>query len=143
MAYKTKFFPTNIKKYEGNPNKIMCRSLWERKFCKFLDEHKQIIRWSFEQIKIPYISPIDNKQHFYIPDFLIERKNKDGSIDTLLIEIKPEKQTMPPIKGKKSKKTIINESITYEINKQKWSSAQEFCKKHNLKFKLITEKDIF
>lgn len=143
MAYQTNFFPKNTSKYEGDPNKIKCRSLWERKFCKFLDENKNIIRWSFEPIKIPYISPIDNQRHFYIPDFLIEKKNKDGQIETLLIEIKPEKQTMPPKKGKKKNRTILSEAITYEVNLKKWESASEFCKKHNIKFKLITEKDLF
>jgi len=143
MAYKTKFFPKNTSKYEGDPSKILCRSLWERKFCKFLDENKNIIRWSFEPIKIPYMSPVDNLMHFYIPDFLVETKNKDGKVETLLIEIKPEKQTVPPTKGKKKNKTILNESITYEINLKKWESAKEFCNKHNLKFKLLTEKDLF
>ena len=64
-------------------------------------------------------------------------------IETLLIEIKPEKQTMPPKKGKKKNRTILSEAITYEVNLKKWESASEFCKKHNIKFKLITEKDLF
>jgi hypothetical protein len=143
MAYKNKFFPQNLSKYEGDPTKINCRSLWERKFCKFLDTSKNIIRWSFEPFKIPYISPVDNQLHHYIPDFIIEKKNKDGTIETMLVEIKPEKQTKPPEKGKKSKKNFLNESLTYEINAQKWRSAQDFCKKHNIKFKILTEKEIF
>ena len=69
MAYKTKFIPKNTSKYKGNPEKIVCRSLWERKFCKYLDENKNIVSWASEPLKIPYLSPTDNQVHFYIPDF--------------------------------------------------------------------------
>jgi hypothetical protein len=143
MAYKTKYFPKNLTKYEGDPNKINCRSLWERKFCKYLDENKNILKWSFEPLKIPYVSPVDKMVHFYIPDFLIEKRKNNNEVETIMVEIKPEKQTKQPEMGKKKKKTFINESITYEINKQKWTSAKDFCDKHNISFKILTEKDLF
>lgn len=142
MAYKTKYFPKNLSKYEGNPDKIYCRSLWERKFCKYLDENKNILKWSFEPIKIPYMSPIDNQMHFYIPDFLIEKKN-GTEVETIMVEIKPSKQVKEPEKNNKSKKTFLNESLTYAINQQKWSSAKDFCEKNNIQFKIITEKELF
>ncbi len=56
MAYKTYFRPINKNKYMGNIDDIHCRSLWERRFCKYLDENKNITKWGFELIKIPYIS---------------------------------------------------------------------------------------
>jgi hypothetical protein len=144
MAYKTRFLPTNTTKYIGDCNKIICRSLWERKFCKFLDENVNVIRWSFETLKIPYISPVDRQPHFYIPDFIVEKKNKKGEIETLLVEIKPFKQTQKPKTGKrKSKKSMINENITFEINKSKWEAAKEFCEKHSWKFVILTEKELF
>ena len=143
MAYKTKFFPKNTSKYEGDPSKILCRSLWEIKYCKYLDENKNIVRWSFEPIKIPYLSPVDNQAHFYIPDFLIEKKTKEGKVETILVEIKPEKQTKKPEMGKKSKKSFINESLVYEINKEKWKSAENFCKNNQIKFCILTERDLF
>jgi hypothetical protein len=143
MPYKTKYIPDNPSKYVGDINSIFCRSLWERKFCKYLDSNKNIIRWSFESIKIPYLSPIDNKIHNYIPDFLVESKNKDGSISTKIVEIKPKKQTKEPFKGNKKKKTILTENITYKINIAKWKYAKEFCDKHNIEFKILTEEDLF
>lgn len=143
MAYKTKFIPKNINKYKGNIDKITCRSLWERKFCKYLDENKNIVGWAFEPIKIPYLSPLDNQMHHYIPDFLIEKKIDNGLTETILIEIKPEKQTKLPAKGKKSKKTYISEAMTYATNLEKWKSAENFCEKHNIKFKILTERDLF
>jgi len=143
MAYRNKFNPKNLKKYIGNPDSIMCRSLWERKFCKFLDENSSIIRWSFEPIKIPYISPIDGKEHNYIPDFLLEKRKNSSEIEVMLVEIKPEKQTKEPSMGRKRKKTYLNESLTYEINKQKWIAAKKFCDRNGINFKILTEKDLF
>lgn len=144
MPYKTKFKPKNTTKYIGDFTKINCRSLWERKFCKFLDENENVIRWSFETLKIPYLSPVDNQPHIYIPDFIVEKKNKKGEIETLLVEIKPFKQTKQPTVGKrKSKKSLINENITFEINKSKWEAAKTFCKKHSWKFVILTEKELF
>ena len=42
MAYKSKYKPENPTKYIGNPNNIICRSLWERKMCKYLDRNKNV-----------------------------------------------------------------------------------------------------
>jgi len=135
MAYKTK--------YIGDINSILCRSLWERKFCKYLDSNKNIIRWSFEALKIPYVSPVDNKLHNYIPDFLIETRDKLGNIETMVIEIKPKKQTKAPELGKKRKTTFLQENMIYKVNEAKWKSAIQFCKDQNIKFKILTEEDLF
>ena len=143
MAYRTKYFPKNPTKYIGNINSINCRSLWERKFCKFLDFNESIIRWSFETLKIPYLSPIDNKVHTYYPDFIVEKKNKSGSVETLVVEIKPEKQTKKPVSKRKSKKTMIHENTVYAVNTTKWKAANEFCTKHEWKFVILTEKELF
>jgi hypothetical protein len=141
MAYKTKYKPENPQKYLGNVNNIVCRSLWERRFCKYLDNNKNILRWSSEEIKIPYLSTIDNSVHFYYPDFVFEAK-KENNVKTYMIEIKPEKQTKAP-KLKKNKKTYLQESIQFEINTCKWKAASEYCNKHGWIFKILTEKDIF
>lgn len=143
MAYKTKYFPINPTKYIGNYNSIICRSLWERKFCKYLDTNTNIVRWTFESLRIPYISPIDNKQHMYIPDFLIETKDKGGSIETILIEIKPKKQTIKPEMKKKSKKTFLTESYTFMVNEAKWTSAKKYCQENDIKFQILTEDELF
>jgi hypothetical protein len=143
MAYKTKYTPENPSKYIGNINSILCRSLWERKFCKYLDNNKNVIRWSFEGLKIPYLSPIDNKIHNYIPDFLIEMKTKSGEIETMIVEIKPKKQTKEPEPGRKKKKTLMEETMIYKVNEAKWKSASDFCKNNDIKFKILTEEDLF
>jgi hypothetical protein len=142
MAYKTKFNPTNKSKYIGNPSNIICRSLWERRVCKYLDENSNIIRWGSEELSIPYMSPKDNKVHRYYPDFIVEKQSSDGKIETVVIEVKPKKQTKPPKKKNKVTKNYLNETITYSINEAKWSSAKNFCKKNGWKFIILTEDNI-
>lgn len=136
MAYKTKFTPTNKEKYIGDSNTIICRSLWERNICKFCDMTENVIKWSFEEIVIPYMSPIDRKQHNYFPDFLIQFQNSKG-IHTWMVEVKPKKQTM--LKENASKK----EKITWIINNAKWEAAKRYCEQNKMEFKIITEKEIF
>lgn len=143
MPYKTRFNPENPSKYIGDFSNIICRSLWERKVCKWLDTNINVLRWASEEIKIPYVSPKDNKIHNYYPDFFAEVKTKQGNIETLLIEVKPEKQTKPPKKPKKKSNNFLRESITYEINKSKWQSAKKYCEKNGWKFVILTENQIF
>jgi hypothetical protein len=143
MAYRNRFFPKNTSKYIGDPTKIMCRSLWERRFCKYLDENKNILRWAFENIKIPYMSPMDNKPHFYIPDFMIEKLKSDKTVETMVVEIKPFKQTKKPILTEKvSKRTFSKNMETYVINQAKWKSAKQFCDENKIQFIVITEKEL-
>jgi hypothetical protein len=136
MAYKTVFNPKNYKKYVGDASKIVCRSLWERNVCKFCDEHPSIIKWSSEEIGIPYMSPIDSKMHTYYPDFIIQFKNNDG-LHTWMVEVKPKKQTI--LKESASKR----ERMIWAVNNAKWKAAKDYCTKNNMIFKIITEKELF
>ena len=65
---------------------------------------------------------------------------------SLLVEIKPYKQTIPPIKPKqdsnKLKRRYQNELATYAVNLAKWDAARHFCSKKGLKFAIITEKEL-
>jgi len=142
MAYKTRFLPENASKYIGDPTKIICRSLWERKVCKWLDGNKNVLRWGSEEIAIPYKSPKDNKIHRYFPDFIAEVRNQNNEVETLVIEVKPMKQTEPP-KGKKKTKSFLQESLTFQINKAKWESAKRICQQKGWRFVILTENQIF
>ena len=67
-------------------------------------------------------------------------KEQSGEIKKYIIEIKPKKQTIPPIQtSKKRNKTFINEVKTYVVNEAKWKAAEEWCKDHLLEFMVITE----
>jgi hypothetical protein len=140
MPYKTKYYPKNPSKYIGDPSNIICRSLWERKFCKYLDENQYVIRWASEELRIPYLCPIKKRMCFYYPDFLFEVKNENNEISTMLVEIKPKKQTIEPIN--KKRKSYAHDRIVYEINTMKWESAKKLCKTNGWTFKILTEEDL-
>lgn len=141
MAYKGFFKPKNYKKYRGDPSNIIYRSRWELKLMTYLDSHPDVIEWSSEEFFIPYRSPIDNKIHRYFPDFYVKRKNKAGKTETLIIEVKPLKQTKPPETEKRTKR-YIQEVMTWGINSSKWKCAEEFCKDRGWKFQIMTEKEL-
>ena len=139
---KSLFKPTKPKKYKGDINNIICRSSWEAKFCNYCDLNENIIEWGSEEFWIPYQSPLDNRVHRYFPDFIIKIKENTGNIKTYVIEVKPRKQTRPPIKRKKVSKIFIRESTVYAVNQAKWEAANAWCKDRKIEFKIITEKEL-
>ena len=141
-SIKSRYKPLNPKKYQGNPNNIICRSSWERKFCMWADRKDNVVSWASEEINIPYISPKDNRVHKYYPDFLIKVKESNNRIKTYVVGVKPKKQTMPPKKRSKITKSYIYECQTYAVNQAKWKAASEFCKDNRIEFKIITEDEL-
>ena len=134
MAYKGKFRPQNYKKYKGDHTKIIYRSGWELSFMKYLDRQPKVLRWSSEEIIIPYRSPIDNRIHRYFPDFWVKTSKGES-----LIEIKPKKQTKPPKLNPKHKRRYLKEVRTWGVNEAKWKAASEFCEHKGWKWQIITE----
>ena len=141
-SIKSRYKPLNPKKYQGNPNNIICRSSWERKFCMWADRKDNVVSWASEEINIPYISPKDNRVHKYYPDFHIKVKESNNRIKTYVVEVKPKKQTMPPKKRSRITKSYIYECQTYAVNQAKWKAASEFCKDNRIEFKIITEDEL-
>lgn len=143
MAMKGKFKPKNPDKYKGNPTDIVYRSSWELTFMMRLDSHPDVLEWSSEEIKIPYRSPIDNKLHRYFVDFYVKIKTKDGNIEKRLIEVKPKKQTKPPIKptGRITKR-YVEEVKTWGVNQAKWEAAEQYAANRLMKFQIITEDEL-
>ena len=109
---------------------------------KWCDSNVSVLEWGSETVIVPYISPIDNKVHRYFVDFYIKIKNKNNTIEKYLIEIKPEKYTKPPDIPSKKTKRFIDEVFQYGVNDAKWKAAFEFCKDRNMKFIILTEKDL-
>ena len=138
-TYKSRYYPSFPNKYKGNPNNIICRSSWERRFCKWCDLNENILQWGSEEFSIPYISPIDNRIHKYFPDFIVKLRESSGRIRTYVIEVKPKKQTRPPKPGKRKTKSFIYETMEYAKNQAKWKAAEEFCADRMIEFKIITE----
>ena len=142
MLHQGYFKPKNPQKYKGDPTNIIYRSGWELKFMLYVDSHPEIVELGSEEFSIPYRSPIDNRIHRYYPDFYVKKKTKDGKSQTMVVEIKPLKQTIEPQKQNKKTKRYINEVMTWGINSSKWQAAQEFCKERNWQFLILTEKEL-
>lgn len=141
------FKPKNPKKYKGQSTNIVWRSSWERKCMDFFDRSPNIISWQSEERAIAYRS-VDGKIRRYFPDFIIETINpKSKIIQTIMIEVKPKSQTLPPKEPKElssnKKKRYLREVLTYGQNKAKWEAADFFCKKRGWKFQILTEDHIF
>lgn len=142
MAYSGKYSPKNISKYLGDHSNIWYRSLWERRVMVHLDDNPNVIGWSNEEIIIPYLSPVDGKWHRYFPDFYAKVRNKAGIIESLILEVKPKSQSVPPKPRGRVTKQYIQEVATWGINEAKWKAANEYCKDRNWKFSVITEEQL-
>ena len=141
-SIKSKFKPSNPDKYMGDPNNIICRSSWERKFCNWCDKQPNVLKWASEEFSIPYVSPADGKVHRYFPDFLVEFKETNGKTKRQIIEVKPKRQTKPPEKKARITKSYLYEAAIYEINMAKWKAVSEFAKDNGIEFKIITEDEL-
>ena len=143
MSYKGRYFPSNPKKYRGNPNQIIYRSLWERKVMVYCDKNDAILECGSEEIIVPYLSPWDGRIHRYFPDFYMKVRQADGSTKKFIIEVKPKAQTKEPIRNPKRKtKKWFGEVKNWGINQAKWKSAEEYCKDQGMEFKIFTEDHI-
>lgn len=142
MSYRGKYKIKNPEKYMGDPTCVIWRSLWERKYMKYLDTNENIIKWSSEEIALPYRSPLDKKIHRYFPDFFVKERCSDGKIKSYLVEIKPKKQTTPPQKPKRQTKGYLYEVREYVKNQSKWEVAEEYCKDRGWEFLILTEDDL-
>ena len=132
-----KYSLKNPDKYVGNKNPTY-RSSWEFHFMKFCDENPAIASWASEAIKIPFRSPLTGKPTVYVPDFFIQYTNKNGQNLAELIEIKPKKQTRVLAAEKN-----ISTRAAVAMNSAKWEAATHWCRQKGIKFRVITEDDIF
>ena len=142
MSYKGKFRPKNHKKYKGDYREVVYRSSWELKFMQYCDTNKSIVKWSSEEIVIPYRSPVDNRIHRYFPDFYVKYKDVKGNYQEKVIEIKPAKQVKEPKIQKRRTKKYVTEVFTYATNRAKWEAAEDFCKDRRWQFQILTEKEL-
>lgn len=142
MAYSGKFIPKNPQKYSGDYKNIIYRSSWECRVMDWLDKNDNIIKWASEELVVPYISPVDKRWHRYFPDFLVQVKTQNGTTKTMMLEVKPKKQTQPPAPQKRVTKRYITEVTTWGVNQAKWKAAEEYCLDRGWQFKVVTEQDL-
>lgn len=130
--YKVK----NGEKYLGKKNPTY-RSSWELKFCEFCDNHPNVMAWASETLTIKYRHPLTKKVSTYIPDFFVVYMDEKGREFSEIVEVKPYSQTNP----KYAKSDYDKEQL--HINAAKWKAAIQFAKKMGVRFRVITEVDIF
>ena len=113
------------------------RSGWEFAFMQFCDNNPAIIQWASESINIPYRNPFTNKQTIYVPDFLIIYIDKNQQRHAEVIEIKPSTETtMESARNMRDRAYVA-------LNHAKWAAATAWCKNNGLKFRIVTENEIF
>lgn len=135
------FKPKNPNKYIGSTP--VYRSMLELKAFRYLDNNPNVLTWSSESVVVPYISPADGKMHRYFVDLVAKLKSKDGTIKKLLIEVKPEKQTLPPIDtGRKKQTTLLYERHQFAVNSAKWQAAKAWCLQKEFTFIILNEKHL-
>ena len=141
QSHKGLYNPLNEQKYRGT-RPIIYRSGLELSFFRWCDRNERVLQWGSESVVIPYISPKDGRMHRYFVDNVLILQTDKGN-KKFLVEIKPEKQTMPPSQSvRKSKKNLLFEQITWAINSSKWGAAKAWCAKNNFEFVILTEKQL-
>lgn len=137
--HKSIYQVRNLHKYHGNADRIICRSGPERAICRYFDINSNVVKWSSEEIVVPYICATDGRPHRYFVDFFAQLA--DGTC--LLIEYKPASQTVEPQKPrkltKKSVQSYQNAMMTYLKNRSKWKAAREYAASRGWKFQVWTE----
>jgi hypothetical protein len=111
--YKTGFFFS-----KKNNKNLFFRSGLELEVYKLLEKDKTVLKYSAEPFEIDYI--FEGYNHKYIPDILVEFSN----LKKELWEVKPKSQTKLP------------------KNLAKWNAADQYCKKRNWEFMVLTERGV-
>jgi hypothetical protein len=104
---------------------------------RFCDTNDNVLQWASESLVIPYRHPLTGKMTNYIPDFLITYKTRGNTVIAEVIEIKPKKQSVIESKMSSRDRAVV------AINYAKWDAATKWCKRNGLRFRVITEQDMF
>lgn len=141
MAYhkwqQGQYTPEYPEKYIGDPTKIWYRSSWELYFNDYVDHNPFVLKWASECIAIEYLHPFHNQIRRYYPDYYVKYVDKYGNIHEEIIEVKPKNQIILP------KRPSKQQQMVYMINQAKWIACKRFCDKHGIKFKLLSEQQLF
>lgn len=132
----SQYVPRNPAKYVG-PVPITLRSSWEVRMAQFCDLNDQVIEWAWESQKIPYSDPLTGKQKIYIPDLLLLFVNEQGIRESVLVEVKPAHEAL------EERARSSGDRMLLARNQAKWAAAAWWCQRRGIKFKVMTEDEIF
>ncbi len=138
----------NPAKYIGDPNKIIFRSSWERKFAVYCDSNERIVAWSSEPLQIPYMHPIEREIKPYNVDFYVKLQIGDNMYRDFLVEVKPSRQLKQPHQptGRVTEKRLAaytEQMKAYLINVAKFNAAKQYAEGRGWEFIVVTESFIF
>ena len=131
-----KFTVKNPEKYMGKRSPTY-RSSWEFAFMNFCDNNPAVLNWTSESVKIPYYNPVSGKNTIYVPDFLIVYVDANQKQHTEVVEIKPSTETT--MESARS----YRDKLSVAINMAKWAAADNWARANNMRFRVVTEYDIF
>lgn len=126
----------NKEKYVGRKSPFY-RSSWECTFMMFCDNNPSVIQWASEPFMVPYRNPFTGKNTIYVPDFMIIYVDRNGQKHAEVIEVKPTKEIA--MENARS----VRDRAAVALNMAKWAAAKEFCKNYGMRFRVVTEQDIF
>jgi hypothetical protein len=132
-----KFTMTQPGKYVGTKVPTY-RSSWEWSFMRFCDTNPSVQKWASEAISIPYRDPLTGRQTIYVPDFFIQYVDKNNKMHVELIEVKPASQAIIERVGKNK----YNQA-QFVKNQAKWQAANIWCRQQGIKFRILSENDLF
>ena len=138
----------NPAKYIGDPNKIIFRSSWEKKFAIYCDTNERILLWASEPIAIPYLSPVEGETRPYNVDFYVKVKTGEKTYSEYIVEVKPSRQLQKPLPptGRITEKRMTaytNQMKTYITNLAKFKAAKDYAEGRGWQFIVVTESYLF
>ena len=149
--FKQGFFkPANTDKYRGKLP-IFFRSSWELAFCSFCDKHSGVLQWGIESVVVDYIdeTPLLEtpkgapRSRRYFVDFFMTIAKAGGGKETLLVEIKPWHETVPPKpRPRQNPDAWHRERCKWMRNLAKWRAATEAAKRRGWRFQIMTERQL-
>ena len=113
------------------------RSSWEFAFMNFCDNNPAVLNWTSESVKIPYFNPVSGKNTIYVPDFLIVYVDANQKQHTELVEVKPSSETT--MESARS----YRDKLSVAINMAKFAAADSWARANGMRFRVVTEFDIF
>ena len=131
-----KYTVKNPEKYMGKRSPTY-RSSWEFAFMSFADNNPAVLNWTSESVKIPYFNPVSGKNTIYVPDFLIVYMDANQKQHTELVEVKPSAETT--MESARS----YRDKLSVAINMAKFAAADSWARANGMRFRVVTEFDIF
>ena len=131
-----KYVIKNREKYVGRKDPTY-RSSWEFSFMLFCDNNPSVLQWASEPFMVPYRNPFTGRNTIYVPDFMITYVDRNQQKHAEVIEVKPTKE----ISMENARSTRDRAAVA--LNMAKWSAANEFCKQYGMRFRVVTEQDIY